>query len=79
MRARGIIVLVKSIYLVKKKTSRLNIFPKLKLDINPFLSPKHYKYGGHFSLLVSYNIKPTSSSTNQNAALMIVHKLEAYV
>ena len=46
MRARGIIVLVKSILLVKK-ISRLNIFPKLKLDINPFLPPKHYKYGGH--------------------------------
>jgi len=29
---------------------------KLKLDINPFLLPKHYKYGGHFSLLVGYNI-----------------------
>ena len=35
MRARGIIVLVKSNYLVKK-ISRLNIFRKLKLDINPF-------------------------------------------
>ena len=23
---------------------------------HPFLPPKHYKYGGHFSLLVSYNI-----------------------
>ena len=39
MRARGIIVLVKSNYLVKK-VSRLNIFRKLKLDINPFLPPK---------------------------------------
>ena len=32
------------------------IFRKLKLDINPFLPPKHYKYGGRFSLLVGYNI-----------------------
>ena len=40
----------------KKKISRLNIFPKLKLDFNPFLPPKHYKYGGRFSLLVGYNI-----------------------
>ena len=55
MRARAIIVLVKSNYLVKK-ISRLNIFRKLKPDINPFLPPKHYKYGGHFSLLVGYNI-----------------------
>ena len=37
------------------KISRLNIFPKLKLDFNPFLPPKHYKYGGRFSLLVGYN------------------------
>ena len=55
MRARGIIVLVKSNYLVKK-VSRLNIFHKLKQDINPFLPPKHNKYGGRFSLLVGYNI-----------------------
>ena len=54
VRARGIIVLVKS-YLVKKR-SRLNIFRKLKLDFNPFLPPKHYKYGGRLSLLVGYNI-----------------------
>ena len=47
MRARGIIVLVKSNWLVKK-LSRLNIFRKLKLDFNPFLRPKHYKYGGRF-------------------------------
>ena len=52
MRARGIIFLVKSNSLVKK----YNIFRKLKLDINPFLPPKHYKYGGRFSLLVAYNI-----------------------
>ena len=49
------IVLVKSNYLVKK-TSRLNGLRKLKLDTNPFLPPKHYKYGGCFSLLVGYNI-----------------------
>ena len=29
-----------------------------------------------FSLLVGYNIYPISSSTNQNAALMIDHKLD---
>ena len=55
MRARGIIVLVKSNYMVKK-ISRLNNFHKLKLDMNPFLPPKHYKYGGRFSLLVGYDI-----------------------
>ena len=55
MRGRGIIVLVKSNWLVKK-ISTLNIFRKLKVDFNPFLPPKHYKYGGRFSLLVSYNM-----------------------
>ena len=29
---------------------------QLKLDINPFLPPNHYKYGGRFQLLVGYNI-----------------------
>ena len=55
MRARGIIVLVKSNWLVKK-ISRLKIFRKLKQDINSFLPQKHYKYGGHYSLLVGYNM-----------------------
>ena len=55
MRARGIIVLVKSNQLVKK-ISILNIFHKLKLDFNPFLPLKQYKYGGPFSPLVGYNI-----------------------
>ena len=31
-----------------KKISRLNIFPKLKLDLNLFLPPKHCKYRGAF-------------------------------
>ena len=48
MRARGIIVLVKSNELVKK-ISRLNIFPKLKLDINPFLPPKHTNMAALFA------------------------------
>ena len=51
MRARGIIVLAKSNKLIKK-ISRLNTFRKLKLDINPFLPPKHYKYGRCLFLLV---------------------------
>ena len=36
------------IQLVGKKISRLNIFSKLKLGINPFLPPKRYTYGGRF-------------------------------
>ena len=55
MRARGIIVLVKSNLLVRK-ISRLNIFRKLKLDINPFSPSKHYRYGARFLLLVGYNV-----------------------
>ena len=55
MRARGIIVFVKFNLLVKE-ISRKNIFRKLKLNFNPFLPPKHYKYGGRFSLPVGYNI-----------------------
>ena len=43
---------LRKIQLVGQKISRLNIFHKLKLDINP----KHYKYGGRFSLPVGYNI-----------------------
>jgi len=38
------------------QTKQLGTFPKLKLDINPFLPPKHYRCGGRFSLLVGYNI-----------------------
>ena len=36
------------IKLFSQKISRLNIFRELKLDINPILPPKHYKYGGRF-------------------------------
>ena len=47
MRARGIIVLVKSNKLVEK-ISKQNIFHYLKLDFNPFLPPKHYKCDRRF-------------------------------
>ena len=39
MRARGMIVLVKFNWLVKK-ISRINIFHKLKLEINPVFTAK---------------------------------------
>ena len=55
MKARGIIVLVKPNKLVKK-ILRQNLLRLLKLDFNPFLPPKHYKYGGRFSLLLGFNI-----------------------
>ena len=44
------------IHLVGQKLSRLTIFRKLKLDINPFLPPKQCKYNERFSLPVGYNI-----------------------
>ena len=70
MRARGIIVLVKFNQLVKNIEKKK--ISQLKLDLNPFLPPKSPR----FSLLVGYNIQPSSSSTNQNAALIIDHKLD---
>ena len=51
MRARVIIVLVKSNWLVNNIENKKN-FSYLKLDLNPFLLPK----SGRFSLLVGYNI-----------------------
>ena len=72
MRAKGITVLVKSNWFVKR-ISRQNIFHYLKLDFNPFLPPKHDKYDGSFSVLEGSNKQPTCSSANQNAALIIDH------
>ena len=48
----------KSIAIAHDTEARMekNIFRQLKLDFNPFLPPKHCKYGGRFSLLVGYNI-----------------------
>ena len=70
MRARGIIVLVKSNQLVKNiENKKLSFSWSLA---NPFLPPK----SPHLSLLVGYNIQPSSSSTNQTAALIIDHQLD---
>ena len=60
----------------KKNISSQNILRLLKLDFNPFLPTKDYKYGRRLSRLVGYNIEPTSSTTNQNAALIIDHLLD---
>ena len=66
-----IIVSVKSNQLVKniKNLKKIN---QLKLGFNPFLPPKSWR----FLLLGGYNIQPRSSSTNQNAALVIDHQLD---
>ena len=72
MRARGIIIVsVKSNQLIKK-ILRQYILRQLKLDFNLCLLPKHCKYG---RLLVGYNMQSSSSSTNQNASLIIDHQL----
>ena len=44
------------IQLVGKKNIETNIFRKLKLDINPFLTAKTLQIWRAFSLLVGYNI-----------------------
>ena len=61
------------IQLIGQKNIETKHLSQVKARHQTFLQPKHYKYGGCFSLLVGYNILPTSSSTNQNAALMIHH------
>ena len=58
MREKGIIVLFSKIQLVGQKnieTKHLSQVKK-KLDFNPLLPLKHYKYGRRFSPLVGYNI-----------------------
>ena len=60
------------IQLVGQKYREQNNFSQLKLDFDPFLSPKSLR----FSLLVGYNIQPSSSSTNQNIALITDHQLD---
>ena len=64
------------IQLVGQKNIEAKHLAFVKARLNPFLLTKHYKYGGHFLLLVGYNMKPCSSSTNQNAALIIDHYLD---
>ena len=61
------------IQLVAQKTIETKHLSQIKANHQSFLPPKHYKCGGRFSLLVGYNIEPTSSSTNQDTALMIDH------
>ena len=61
------------IQVVGQKNIETKHISRVKARHQSFLPPKHYKYGRRFSLLVGYNIEPTTSSTNQNAALMIDH------
>ena len=59
--------------LVGQKNIETKHISQVKARLQSFLLVKHCKSGGRFSLPVGYNIQPTSSSTNQNAALMIDH------
>ena len=67
MRVRGNNNCFSKIQLAGQKYREKKIFSQLKLDFNPFLPPK----SPHVLLLVGNNIKPSSSSTNQNAALIM--------
>ena len=70
-RVRGIIVLVKSKQLVKNiETKQLQLAKRDSTAVGLVFK------AGAFSLLVGYNIQPRSSSTNQNAALIIDHQLD---
>ena len=44
------------IELVGPKNIETKHFSQIKARLQSFSPPKHYKYGGHFSLLVDYNI-----------------------
>ena len=57
------------IQLVHQKNIETKHLSQVKAGHQFFLAAKTLQ----ISLLVSYNIQPTSSSTNQNAALMIDH------
>ena len=64
------------IQLVGQKDIETKHLSPAEARLKPFLPPKHYKYGGHFSLLEGHKIWPTSSSTNQNGAMIIDHYLD---
>ena len=74
MRVRGIIVLVKSNQLVKNIEAK-----QLQLAKRDSWRFSRHCFGfqsRRFSLLVGYNIQPSSSSTSQNAALIIDHQFD---
>ena len=60
MRARGINVFSK-IQLIGQKNIETKHLSQVKARHQSLLPPKHYKYGDRFSLLVEYNLLPTSS------------------
>ena len=70
IRAREITVLVKSNQLVKKHRDKTTLASQSQTLI--LFAAKSRP----FSLLVSYNTQPSSSSTNQKAALIIDHQLD---
>ena len=54
------------------KNHNFFLCPASESTVNHFLPPKSQR----FSLLVGYNIQPSGSSTNQNAAFIVDHQLD---
>ena len=61
------------IQLVGQKNIEAKHLSQVKARHQSFFTAKKKQIWRRFSLLVDYNIQPTSSSANQNAALMIDH------
>ena len=61
------------IQLVGQKNIETKHLSRVKARHQSFFTAKTLQIWWALSLLVGYNIWPTSSSTNQNAALMIDH------
>ena len=61
------------IQLVGQKNIEAKHLSQVKARHQSFFTAKTLQIWRRFLLLVDYNIQPTSSSANQNAALMIDH------
>ena len=48
-------IVFSKIQVVGQKNIETKHLSQVKARHQSFLTPKHYKYGGHFSLLVGYN------------------------
>ena len=72
IRVRGVIFLVK-IRLVHQKNIKTKLLSLVKARQNAIQPPLFWFSKLAVLLLVGYNIYPSSSSANQNAALIIDH------
>ena len=64
------------IQLVRQKNIKTKHLSQVKARLHSPFTAKTLQIWRRFSLLVGCNIQPTSTSTNQNAALMIDHQLD---